>query len=127
MLTKAALVPDADVIARRIADECDAFGVSREVDAVGADQKFSRVVALKQEWMADRAVAVEGFEIEPWVAGVVQRGGVGAGARGRAIGGDVVRGKLAENGPTGGSLAERVRVILIRFALAHATCATQSA
>ena len=44
-------------IVARIAGECDAFGVSREVDAVGADQKFSRVVALKQEWMADRAVA----------------------------------------------------------------------
>ena len=59
-------------IVARIADNRDALCVSLQVCSVQTKQELRRVVALVEEWMAGRSVAVQAFKIELRAARIVQ-------------------------------------------------------
>ena len=47
-----------------IADDRDALGIAGYVGVINTEQKFRRVVALEQERVTDRAVAVQTFQVQ---------------------------------------------------------------
>ena len=50
-------------IVARVADNCDALGVSLQVCSVQTKQELRGVVALVEERMAGRSIAVQAFKV----------------------------------------------------------------
>ena len=96
-----------DVVAR-VADQRDSLRVSRHVGLlsplVATEQQQRRVVAAVKERTTDLARSVEALEVRPRTAEVDSVRELGAVGQRRAIGGDVVRDELSEQGPARGGL-----------------------
>jgi hypothetical protein len=95
---------DVNVIAR-IADHRDALTIARKVGllarVVHAEQQLGGVVALVEERVADRTVAVDAFEVRAWRAEVLGALTGRSACQRAAVGRDVVGDQLAEEGPAG--------------------------
>ena len=75
--------------------------------------------------MASRSVAVEAFKIELRAARIVQPLGIGMALQNGPVSRNVVRHKLAEDGPTGGGVTQGIRGVFDISAVADATCTTK--
>ena len=91
----------------RIADDRDAFGIAWYVGVINTEQECRRIVALEQERVTDRAVAVQAFQVQLRRTRVPKRLRVDVALERRPIRGDVVRDELAEDRPAGRLLAKR--------------------
>ena len=94
------LVDEEVHVIARVADQGEAFLVSRHVVSARPDQELGGIVALVQVRAADRAAAVEALEVEARRAEVPEPVLLGVRAEGRAVGRDVVRDELADERPT---------------------------
>ena len=78
----------------------------KEKHAVQTKQEFRWVVALVEERMASRSIAVQAFKVELWAAGIVQFRRIGIGSQDGPVSRNIVSHKLAEDGPTSGCVTQ---------------------
>src|SRR5262245_4642514 len=99
-------------VVARVTDHRNAFGVSLQVGAVDSEHELRWVVALVEEGMADRSIAVQTFEIKLRATRVQQCCRVSLRPQRRTIRRDVMRHELAEYGPPRSCFAERFREVV---------------
>ena len=93
--------------------------------SVQSKQELRWIVALVEERMPGRSVAIKTFEIKLRAAGIVQFGGIDVGSQGRPVGRNVVSDKLAEDRPTSRGLAKGVRIVFDVSAIAYSAFASE--
>src|SRR5580700_8249434 len=113
-------------IVARVADNRDALCVSLLVCSVQPKKELCWIVALVEEWMAGRSVAVEAFKIELRTARIVQLRGIGMALQNGPVSRNVVSHKLTEDRPTGGGVTQGIGGVFDISAIADTTCAAES-
>src|SRR5580693_9297486 len=92
-------------IVPRIANHRDAVCVPLHVSSVETNEELRGIVALVEEWMTGRSVAVQAFKVDLRAARVAQFRRIGVAAQNRSVGRNIVSHELTEDRPSSGRSA----------------------
>src|SRR5262245_35136536 len=109
----------------RVADDRDAFAVSRDVCILNAQQKLRRVITSVEKRMSNRAVAIQTFEIQLRRTRIAQGAWIDVALQRRSIGRDVMGHELPKDRPPGGSVSKRTGSISRVTAITQSTGSTE--